>query len=33
MSQIDDVRTGIHGMWATVTEGWEVHADENDVRA
>ena len=33
MSHIDDVRTGIHGMWASVTEGWEVHAEENDARA
>jgi ubiquinone/menaquinone biosynthesis C-methylase UbiE len=33
MYEIDDQRRGIHGMWASVTEGWDVHAEENDTRA
>jgi SAM-dependent methyltransferase len=33
MSHVDEVRTGTHGMWASVTGGWEAHADENDLRA
>ena len=33
MSQTDEVRSGIRGMWASVTDGWAVHADENDERA
>ena len=31
--QSDDVRAGMHAMWASVAEGWGEHADFTDVRA
>jgi enediyne biosynthesis protein CalE5 len=29
----DEIRAGLHGMWASVADGWDEHADYVDARA